>query len=108
MAGQGLADPLELRREQALTWTPFLRREANSSGSSWEEREIRSAGTPASMARRTSQPELASKWSPLFAKTRRTAAFGQAFMAKRTVRPKALGNASMASAWASRVAWSYT
>ena len=65
---------------------------------------MRSAGTPACMARRTSQPELASKWSPLLAKTLRMAAFGQAFMAKRTVSPKAFGNASIASAWASRVA----
>ena len=64
---------------------------------------MRSAGTPANMARRTSQPELASKCRPLFAKTFKTEAFGQAFMAKRTVTPKAFGKASMASAWASRV-----
>ena len=39
------------------------------------------AGMPAAMARRASQPELASMCSPALVKTRSTPAEGQAFMA---------------------------
>ena len=60
------------------------------------------AGTPAARARRTSCPELASMCRPIEANSWRMAAFGDAFMAYRTVSPYACGNASAASACARR------
>ena len=50
----------------------------------------------------TSYPELASMFRPFLRNTLRIAALGDAFMAYRTVRPNALGNASAFVACSSR------
>ncbi len=82
----------------ALTLTPILTNSAKSLGSSCELRLIFSAGTPISIALRTSNPELASMHIPRLRKYLRMLPLGQAFMAYRTVSPYALGNARQSSA----------
>ena len=65
----------------------------------WEEREHFSGLTPAAMARLISCTEEQSKCRPIWSKSRRIAAFGEDFIAKRAVSPNALGNLSTFSAW---------
>mmetsp|Transcript_3852 Transcript_3852/g.11181 ORF Transcript_3852/g.11181 Transcript_3852/m.11181 type:complete len:344 (+) Transcript_3852:739-1770(+) len=86
------------RSEHALNLIPRSSSSARSAGVSCEEREMRLGATPAATARRTSYPEEASTCRPSRSKVCSTAAFGHAFMAKRTVRPYALGKASAVSA----------
>ena len=79
--------------EQALNRMPAWKSRRKSAGNSCVLSETWSAGTPARMARSHSCPELASMCSPQPARMRMSAAFGLAFIAYRTVRPKAFGNA---------------
>mmetsp|Transcript_22195 Transcript_22195/g.57021 ORF Transcript_22195/g.57021 Transcript_22195/m.57021 type:complete len:289 (-) Transcript_22195:341-1207(-) len=76
-------------REHAFTLTPRPTTSAISAsdGSSCDEMEIAEAGSPASIARRTSCTDEASICSPIDPKSCSTARLGQAFIAKRTVRP---------------------
>mmetsp|Transcript_75948 Transcript_75948/g.183560 ORF Transcript_75948/g.183560 Transcript_75948/m.183560 type:complete len:269 (-) Transcript_75948:7-813(-) len=96
------------RSEHALYLMPSASRSGRSAESSCELRLILSAVMPAAIARRTSNPLLASMCSPSVSKSCSTAALGRAFMAKRTVRPKACGKSIALSACRLSVASSYT
>jgi len=75
------------RSEHALNLMPSASSSSRSSGHSCELSEIFSGAMPAATARRTSYPDDASMCSPSRSNVCRTAAFGSAFIAKRTVRP---------------------
>jgi hypothetical protein len=90
--------------EQALIWTPRSTKLSKSDGNSCEDKLMCEAGTPARIARCISYPEEASICRPKLLKSLRIAALGLAFIAYRTVKPKALGKERALLALALRVA----
>ena len=102
--GFALPNSSSCRSEQALYFTPARASSARFSGSCCEEREMRPAGIPASIARSTSCALDASMGSPRESNSRKMARLEDAFIANLTVSPKALGKASAFFACATRAA----